>query len=60
MRKRQGTSPATGIDPPQLQRLPVPEVARLLCVGRTTIYALINTRELETVKIGSCRRVLLC
>jgi excisionase family DNA binding protein len=60
MRKRQDTLRATSLDPSQLQLLAVPEVAKLLSVGRTTVYALIAARELDTVKIGSSRRVLLC
>ncbi len=58
MRKRRAVQTAT-IDPSQLQLLAVPDVAQLLRVGRTTVYALINAREIETVKIGNARRVLI-
>lgn len=57
MRKRQASKVATNIDPSRLQLLAVPDVAQLLSVGRTTVYALINAKELETVLIGSARRV---
>jgi excisionase family DNA binding protein len=33
------------------------EAARRLSVGRTTIYELMSTGELESVNIGRCRRV---
>jgi excisionase family DNA binding protein len=56
MRKR-STVVTTLVDPPHLQLLDISEVARLLSVGRTTVYALINARELQTVKIGGSRRV---
>jgi len=55
MKKRQVQPSA--LDPLHLQLLAVPDVARLLCVGRTTVYALMNAREIETVKIGTARRV---
>ncbi len=58
MHKRQSSVAATLKDPSHLQLLDVPEVARLLSVGRTTAYSLIAARELQTVKIGSSRRVL--
>jgi excisionase family DNA binding protein len=57
LRKRQADASVTSVDPSHLQLLAVPEVARLLGVGRTTIYALINARELQTVKIGTSRRI---
>ena len=37
--------------------LTVTEVAELMGCGRTTVYALIKSGELRTVKVGSCRRV---
>ncbi len=58
MRKRRAVQTAI-IDPSQLQLLAVPDVAQLLCVGRTTVYALINAREIETVMIRGARRVLI-
>ncbi len=59
MRKRRVTSPPVTLDPSQVQLLAIPEVARLMSVGRTKVYALIKSRELEAVKIGSATRVPL-
>ena len=33
------------------------EAARRLSVGRTTVYELMSTGELQSVNIGRCRRV---
>lgn len=33
------------------------EAARMICVGRTKLYELIATGELETVKFGKATRV---
>lgn len=38
--------------------LTVEDVADILKVGRTTIYELLNSGALPSVKIGRCRRVL--
>jgi excisionase family DNA binding protein len=35
----------------------IEETARILAVGRSTVYALIGSGELETIHIGRCRRV---
>ena len=35
----------------------VEEAARILAVGRSMLYELIAADELETVRIGRCRRV---
>lgn len=35
----------------------VPQVARLLSMGRTAVYELLRTGQLDSVKIGSMRRV---
>lgn len=35
----------------------IPEVAAQLQVGRSTIYELIRTRQLDVVKIGRCTRI---
>ncbi|WP_328646720.1 helix-turn-helix domain-containing protein [Amycolatopsis sp. NBC_00348] len=35
----------------------VEEAARLLCIGRTRVYDLINSGELKSVKIFGARRV---
>jgi excisionase family DNA binding protein len=37
----------------------VEDAARLLAVGRTTVYELIAAGELEAINIGRCRRVPL-
>ena len=37
--------------------LTVPEVAAHLRIGRTTVYRLIASRELPSIKIGDARRV---
>lgn len=37
--------------------LTVNEAAARLSIGRTTLYALIATHELRTIKIGRARRV---
>ncbi|MFF8706162.1 helix-turn-helix domain-containing protein [Streptomyces albidoflavus] len=37
--------------------LTVPEVMARLKVGRTTVYDLIRTRRLPSLKIGSSRRI---
>ncbi len=58
MKKRQGVI-TNILDPSHLQLLAVPDVAKLLSVGRSTVYALINARELETVKVANTRRVLV-
>lgn len=59
MHKRQTTFAPVSIQPAQLQLLAVPEVARLLAVGKTTVYKLINTKELPVTKIGSATRITL-
>ncbi len=41
--------------PPLL--LTVPDAARVLAIGRTTLYELIAERRLEVVHIGRCTRV---
>jgi excisionase family DNA binding protein len=43
--------------PPEPALLTVPEAMAVLRVSRATIYALIRSRELRTVKIGRLRRV---
>jgi len=37
--------------------LTVPQAARALAIGRTTLYELIAERRIETVHIGRCTRV---
>jgi excisionase family DNA binding protein len=50
------TSTNESIRPPRLLRTII-EAADELRVGRSTIYELIRTKQLETVKIGRCTRV---
>jgi excisionase family DNA binding protein len=57
MRKRQPTITASPIDVSQLQCLSVPEVARILSIGRTSVYALINAGTLQIVRVGNSGRV---
>ena len=45
-------------NPSPLQCIAIPDVARLLCVGRSTVYGLINAREIEAIKVADARRVL--
>ncbi len=59
MRKRRVTSPPATLDPSQLQLLAIPEVAKLLSIGRTKVYALIKAQELQAIKIGSATRIPL-
>ncbi|MET9873365.1 excisionase family DNA-binding protein [Actinacidiphila glaucinigra] len=42
---------------PTLVLLTVEEAARRLRIGRTTCYQLIRTGELESIPIGSLRRI---
>lgn len=39
--------------------LTIPEAARALAIGRTTLYELITERRIEVVHIGRCSRVPL-
>lgn len=39
------------------QLLTPQEAAQVLGIGRTKVYELIVTKALESVKIGSCRRI---
>ncbi len=62
MRKRKAalaTKPEPTIDPSQLQCVSIPEVARLLSIGRTTVYSLINEGVLPVVKINNATRIKL-
>lgn len=58
MRKRQVGNTSV-LDPSSLQLLAIPEVAKLLSVGRSTIYELMACREIESVKVRNARRVLV-
>lgn len=44
------------MDRPRLLR--VPEVAEALQVSRTTVYMILKSGELPSVRIGGCRRVV--
>lgn len=37
--------------------LTIPEAARHLCVGRTTLYAMLKSGELASVAVGRLRRI---
>lgn len=54
-----GTAPAedVGEDQPDGLLLTVEEVAKRLRLGRTLVYRLISSGELESVKVGRLRRV---
>ncbi|MDX2828408.1 excisionase family DNA-binding protein [Streptomyces ipomoeae] len=52
-----GTLATLADDDTTLVLLKVEEAARRLRVGRTTCYALIRAGELESVMVGSLRRV---
>ncbi|MDX2938314.1 excisionase family DNA-binding protein [Streptomyces ipomoeae] len=52
-----GTLATPADDDTTLVLLKVEEAARRLRVGRTTCYALIRAGELESVMVGSLRRV---
>ncbi|MER7690686.1 excisionase family DNA-binding protein [Streptomyces sp. NPDC097610] len=45
------------VDDPTLVLLTVEEAARRLRIGRTTCYRLIRNGELESVPVGSLRRI---
>ena len=49
-------TPATETRVPR-QMLTVEQAAEALGIGRTTMFALIKAREIETVRIGRLRRV---
>jgi excisionase family DNA binding protein len=55
MRKRQ-TQAALHPGAP-LQLLTIPEVARILNIGRTKVYGLIKTDGLPVVRVGEATRV---
>ena len=57
MRKRQVDN-ALALDPSSLQLMAIPEVAKLLSVGRSTIYELMASCEIESVKVRNARRIL--
>lgn len=50
-------APAPAAPDPTLVLLTVEEAARRLGIGRTTCFALIASGDLESVKVGSLRRV---
>ncbi|MBA3744283.1 MAG: helix-turn-helix domain-containing protein [Sporichthya sp.] len=47
----------TGGPPAGASLLTVPEAMAALRLSRTTLYELIRTREIRTVKVGRCRRI---
>jgi excisionase family DNA binding protein len=52
-----GTDPVDGPEWPSKLVYSVAETAALLSVGRTTVYELISTGSLRTIKIGTRRLV---
>ena len=50
------TSEGRPADVPQLLLTPE-QAARLLAIGRTTLYALITEGAIDSVKVGSLRRI---
>ena len=59
MNRRQQAPLRTTLDLSELQLLAIPEVAKLLQVSRTMVYALMSKGEIESIKIGNARRVVL-
>lgn len=55
--RKSKTQAAQPVELTQVQLLDIPEVARRLCIGRTTVYELIKTDGLPTVKIRGATRV---
>jgi len=50
---------ATSGEGQSLLLLTVPEAARRLSLARSTLYALVLGGEIESIKIGRCRRIPL-
>jgi excisionase family DNA binding protein len=59
MRKRKIVPTPALIDPSQLQLIDIPAAAKLLSIGRTSVYGLIKDGELQTVKVKSATRIPL-
>ena len=57
MRKRQSEGTKPSQFPAQPQLLNIPEVARILCIGRTKVYDLIKHDGLPVVRLGDATRV---
>ena len=57
MRKRQIQAAVQPVVPNQL--LSIPEIARVLSIGRTKVYGLIKTDGLPVVRLGTATRVSL-
>ena len=55
MRKRQAQAALHPVAP--LQLLTIPEVARVLNIGRTKVYGLIKKDGLPVVRVGEATRV---
>ncbi len=54
--KAQKSEPVLDLNPEQLQLLDIEDLIRLLKIGRTTIYDLIRTDGLPTIKLGNSTR----
>lgn len=50
---------AQTLNVPRQLTVRVPEALAMLGIGRTKLYALINDREIETIKIGKATLVLV-
>lgn len=46
-------------DPANQVLISVEEAARRLCIGRTATYELVRKKQLQSVKIGRTRRVVV-
>ncbi len=57
MRKRHINPVPEPVSAVDMQLFDIPKVAELLSLGRTKIYDLINTGELQSIKIGSATRI---
>ncbi len=57
MRKRQVPTATAAQSFVQTQLLTIPEVAKMLSVGRTKVYGLINRAGLPTVDLDGVKRV---
>jgi excisionase family DNA binding protein len=51
------TAPVPELDEPSPTLLTVEEVAQLLSIGRTTMYALLKAGHINSVRIGRLRRI---
>lgn len=50
---------ADAVDGPAPILVTIDAAAKLLSIGRTTVYQLLRSQALESVKIGGARRIVL-